>query len=280
MLRAVCASLLPVAALSQARTIPGFHQESAQYTRHADAGVHTQTVRSADAGFAKPKADRQTDTSTSSSGTHTHNTTTLLNYSHLALGRDITISADNPFFKDGVPYYTEMPEQLLHRIRAAGCAHAWRRQRHHTSPIDRRCTGMVRDFVFGAPGALLGFMYATLDAPGGFTYLYGVNPNGYATTVTEDLVVEDSTGARRVDLSSVSSYTGAAPLLLYPDINETYNNIFHAASVETEGAVSQRLTQCTHSLAPHSWCRLPTAHTVHALPRTASVRSSHFSLSH
>ena len=231
MLRAICSSLLPMAAFAYGRTTPGFNHKA-----HTPLAGPTQTVRSMDAGFAKPKPRGSAG---ESSGTHSHDTVTRLNFStHLALERDINVSTDNPFFEDGVPYYKDMPGQLLQQIRAAGCAHAWRRQRHRTSPIDRKCTAMVRDFIFGAPGALLGFMYATLDAPGGFGYLYDVNPKGYATTVTEDLVVEDSSGARRVDLSSVSSYTGAAPLMLYPDINATYDEIFNATSVEVKGAVS------------------------------------------
>jgi hypothetical protein len=183
----------------------------------------------------------------------------LVNASYLA--RDIPISADNPFFNGSkvilaevrlvrcthssllhillsrvhcVLCVVQVPESLLFSLLAANCSEAWRRQQHKTSVLDRRCTQMVRPFLFGTAGSVMGMYDGVMNYPiaavsrgpsmSYFFKRWSVN-GPYATVVTEDLVVEGANGDLTADLSSVG-WTRRAPALFDPPSGWSRANAF------------------------------------------------------
>jgi hypothetical protein len=124
------------------------------------------------------------------------------------LARDVSISADNPFFVNGSLILPEVPQSLIHSLLTANCTRAWRRQQHKTSALDRQCNQMVRSFLFGTPGSVMGLYDAVMNyrvpkagqhSQSDFYRQWGRESGKtplYTTVVTEDLVVESAAGVQ------------------------------------------------------------------------------------
>jgi hypothetical protein len=120
------------------------------------------------------------------------------------------ISTGNPFFIEGVPHFTPMPQDLLSKLRMAGCSYAWQRQRHVASPKDATCSALVRPFLISTPGALLGFCASVLFSQPSF------HPDTLRHPTMTSLLTEGADGMLTANLSSVG-WTRDAPRILSPD---------------------------------------------------------------
>ena len=125
---------------------------------------------------------------------------------------DIPISADNPFFDktSGLPHFTPMPHTLREELYDAGCAYAWRRQQHTHSALDVTCDALLRPFLQGSVGSLLGFLFGILSDERFLTQ------RPYALMTSPALLKHSSLGAS-ADFSSLGS-PGEAPPLFTPQL--------------------------------------------------------------